>query len=200
MIRSRNRARGWVGGAVAPPFDPEAGLTLTSTIAISTASNDMPSPFNGARSGTVIGGTVWAVDFTGLNPAAGGLVVEVGAAGAGTYIGFDGAGSLVARTGDGDVHWNAGTHYALFPSAGISGTGTLVVDIPVDGSTIRAWWNGVAQTPSSSVNVVIGGSNVWGADGGTYMFTSTNLVSSEIATPVATTTASGLRYYQGQTV
>lgn len=185
--------------AGAPAFDPEAGLTITRTL----SANATHSANNFGRGHNQI---VQAIDFTGLDGSAGGMIFEFGGSGKGAYVGFRADGTFIARGGGGGNPWQSTTSRIELAGGDsvITGTGTLVVewDDANSGSVIlvRAWWNGVqvgaASTTLSFSNSDIAGNN----DGGVLVVGGGGTTSGEVSTAVAYTTSSGLRIYENQLV
>ena len=178
----------------APAFDPEAGLTLTRSLVES--SNINVSQFNR------IGDVVFAVDITGLDGSAGGIIMEVGAPFLGAYIGFRADGTFVARCGTGTDTASPGVNTSIIELSGgssiVTGAGTLVVEIQHSPQAIRAWWNGVPLgTPQ---NAGTSGTHWAGTDPGGFFVRGNNMVVGEIDTALPRASNSDLRVYADQLV
>ena len=184
-------------------FDPESGLTLTTTFSVNTEIDN--SAVDRANS------TVLAVDFTGLDGSSGGLIHEQGGSGAGSYIGFRPNGDFVARCADGRYLPSTGVGIIIVSAAGApSGDGTLVVEFNESAGSgqweVTAWWNGTELTGDVLSQVAGGSESNWaGTNPGQFLKFSDNLpqyegYTNEVGTVVTYTTASGLRYYENQVV
>ena len=180
-------------GGVAP-FDPEAGLTLSRTLAIS-------STHPGSDFGKDSNSTVLAMDFTGLDGSSGGMIYEFGGSGTGVYAGFRANGDVMVRAGRGTDPVDVNTAYVLLNGGHttVSGTGTLVVEfnrLPV--LQTRVWWNGneLGSPVDAATNYAIAGNN----DGGIFVIGGANAVLGEVTAPVIYSTCSGLRVYENQLV
>ena len=168
--------------------DKEAGLIelpTYPTIALVPGDSGPPTAPEYIKSNIVI-----AIDITGLDGSAGGLIFEQGASGTGCYIGFRADGSFIARAGDGGS-LNSGTQVIASPGV-IAGDGTLVFEADVSGISVRVWWN----------NVLIGSETAgppgdWGGTNAmSYLTTSTGVPSGEKGSPVLYTTSQLRMYYQ----
>lgn len=178
-------------------IDPEAGLTLTTSFAPNTAL----SPVNVSQTEDA----VFAVDFTGLDGAAGGAIFEMGASGNGAYVGFLSSGAFVARTGSGGA--TPADNVALVQinaAAAPSGDGTLVWEFTRPGTNpaVRVWWNGALLWQDNSTHV-----GAWaGSDPGAFLggggvgYAGAMAGAAYYTTDATYDTVSNLRYYQNQTV
>jgi len=174
--------------------DPEAGLTLTSSFAVGTniQSGDVTRTQN----------AVFAADFT-VPSSPSGLIYEQGGSGSGCYVGFRSGNQFVIRAGSGGANapTTSGSDYAaLYLTSGQpSGTGTLVWEFDIANKSIRAWWNGASLGTATSTGTWT--SSQWaGANAGEYFDTSSDFPAGEVATALAATGISDLRYYNNQLV
>ncbi|MGV6811953.1 MAG: hypothetical protein ACWA47_06895 [Brevirhabdus sp.] len=140
---------------------------------------------------------VIAMDLTGLDGSAGGIVFKIGGTVLGAYVGFRSDGSFIARCGDGAVPWAQGTAHVVIQPGRIAGDGTLAVGfMPGDPSGVSVMWNG------GLVGQGILGAALpdWtGANQADYLLTSANIPQGEIGGSVTGyTSASALRYYAGR--
>lgn len=182
-------------------FDPEAGLTLTSSFA--QTATLAASSFSKTQS------AVFACDVT-IPSTPSGVIFELGAAGQAAIVGFRTDNSFIARMGDGGGEpTTGGTDLAVVYLASSdpdipSGTGTLVWEFDVATGILRVWWKGVligSDTASSWSGLWAGsddgcydptavGSNTIGDDG----------IPSGSTDPGLGGTSGNLRYYENQTV
>ncbi|NBC11673.1 MAG: hypothetical protein GVY24_08105, partial [Planctomycetes bacterium] len=168
------------------------------------------APQQGATANTEFGfgqgsdsSDVFAMDVTGLDGSAGGLLFEGGGTFVGCYIGFRTNGDFVARCGDGGFEDYEYTHVTVPADQAPSGDGTLIVEFSEnEGSNapnrVRVWWNGAplgTESVGTTTGVPTAGSGVWA-----YAAYSPGPPSGEVATAVAFTTISDLRFYQDQQV
>ena len=170
--------------------DPEAGLALTQTFGQGALAN---SGFDRRAS------AVMAVDLT-AGPRPEGLIFEMGATAIGALVAFRQDGALLLRFGAGVLATPGGDHAFLRIPAGQIPVGpfTLAWEFNLGTGTIRAWADGVELTGENRADprgewagTADGGLGVIG--GGSAPF-EPNLVSFNGAF------ASGLRYYENQTV
>lgn len=195
------QAQRWLQAAEEPPaFDPEDGLTLTSS-----------SPETTTMTATLLNVTqpgVFAVDFTGLDGSAGGAIFELGGSGSGSYVGFRADGTFVARAGSGTTPGTSTVAILEIPAVSApSGDGTLVWEFSGPGSAVavRAWWNGTLLGAHTSTHT-----GSWaGSDTGGFLRYNPALsgngygamLTGEYYNADAVRVSnSDLRYYQNQTV
>jgi hypothetical protein len=187
---------------VRPAFDPEAGLTLTKTIAPTTT-------YTGFTFTELVENAVFAADVTfSVSPSVG-YLAEFGGTGYGAWIGIEASNNFRLRGGDGNASspndGNAFLDTSNFPKDGEMHT--VVWDFRVAVGRVRLWIDGVFlgeafTTAGGDLGSTRGLSRWAGGNDTSYI----NGPSSQVATGESSTGwhnptgASDLRFYANQLV
>jgi len=175
-------------------FNPEEGLTLTSTTA-AFDEFDLPGGETDA---------VFAGEITFPNPLAAGVLFEIGGSGQGSYLGIlsDNT-SFVIRAGDGGSDngvTDAGKAEAIFNATEFAGrSGTIVWEFRVDGRA-TLWFNGEIIAQDTAANGSFENNQYAGGDDGGWGTSNGSIAGNGSSENWQGSLLSGMRFYQGQNV
>lgn len=200
----------------APAFDPEAGLTLSTT----NAQGAIGNPGSGVRKQNIVmaGDITLPSSFTGVSQNR--CLYEMGGTGRGIGVAFTSDGSnldyLVVTAGNGGSNmWTSSASSTAFVQIPVSSftagdSGTLVWEARIDPGRVRVWWKGTLMATGDTSGGGALESDEWcgSASGGWITNTSENgnYGPTEInpwyhyTSTGGGTASSGLRYYQNQLV
>ena len=176
-------------------FNPEEGLTLTSTTAAFSQFN-----LGGGETDAVFAG-----EITFPNPLTAGVLFEIGGGGRGSYLGIlsDNT-SFVIRAGDGGSDTgvtDAGKAEAIFNATEFAGrSGTIVWEFRIDGRA-TLWFNGEIIAQDTAANGSFANNEYAGGDGGGWGISQNSVAGGNSPTGNwQGSLLSGMRFYQGQNV
>jgi len=182
-------------------FNPEAGLTLTDSIAATINFSSITATHRGQSA-------VFACDITFPTTATDGLLFEYGGSGQGSFSGTrdsTGTRAFRVRAGDGAIALTASTtdavmiDYLNYPLDGA--TRTVVWEYRVNPGRVRLWVDGVFIGEGNTTGGGALDANVWaGANAGGYGSSNTSVTVGEPITAWAGTLVSNLRFYANQLV
>lgn len=178
------------------PFNPELGLSLTTTYA---ATSTVAALYRSTN-------TVFAATLTFPIFPSDGLIWEAGATGQGAWLGIRDSGTtLRLRGGDGAAAKTASDvdtavlDITDFPKD--DQTHTIVWDFKMSPATVRIFIDGVLKGSASTTGGTFDTNQFAGGDTGAYITSSTAVTAGESATASNFTEAgSGLRVYANQLV
>lgn len=179
-------------------FDPESGLTLTSSFSVGAIAAANLTPNQNAVFACEL---TWPGTFN-----SNGLIFEAGGTGTGSGVGLISSGAtLRVHAGDGGSDPGASTSTAYVDIAAtnfIAGSsGTLAWDYRINPGRVRVWWKGTLLGTGDTSSGGALESNLWsGGDNGSFNNTVSGLVNALTNGSFPGTLDSSLRYYQNQLV
>jgi len=187
--------RNWMlASASGEAFNPEEGLSLTSTTAAFNTFN--------LTSGET--DAVFAGEITFPNPLSAGVLFEIGGGGQGSYLGIlpDNT-NFIIRAGDGATDngvFDAGKAEAIFNATSLAGqSGTIVWEFRIDGRA-TLWFNGEIIAQDTAANAAWENNQYSGGDDGGWGTSNGNIAGNGSTGNWAGSLLSSMRFYQGQNV
>ena len=187
--------RNWMlASASGEAFNPEEGLTLTSTT----------SAFTTFALGAGETDAVFAGEIIFPDPLSAGVLFEIGGGGQGSYLGIlpDNT-NFIIRAGDGATAngvADPGKAEAIFDATSLAGqSGTIVWEFRANG-TATLWFNGEVIATDQAANASWENNQYAGGDDGGWGTSNGNIAGDGSTGNWPGSLLSSMRFYQGQNV